>query len=114
MDSQDAVDRVCWGVSELALVKAGMKVTGTAATIAAILGLLSRLVPHDPVDAAHAGHAVLVTDTLRQQSVSDLPGEHGGVLLLVFADSIHDWRCGNLGFAATDDTSLEVASLVVS
>ena len=79
-----------------------------------VLGLLRGLVPHDPVDAGHARHAVLVADALRQQPVSDLPGEHGGILLLVFTDGIHHWRRGHLGFAAAYNPRLEVASLVVS
>ena len=87
--------------------------TGTTVP-STVLCLLSGLVPHDPVDAGHAGHAVLVTDSLCQQPVSDLPGEHGWVLLLVFADGVHHWRGGNLGFAASDDPRLEVARLIIS
>ena len=92
-------------------VTGGWAGTSVASTV---LGLLCCLVPHDPVDAGHAGHAVLVTDPLRQQSVADLPGEHGGVLLLVFTDGVHYGRRGHLGLAAAYDSRLEVASLVIS
>ncbi len=66
-----------------------------------------------PVDAGDAGHVLLVADALGQQAVSDLPGEHGRVLLLVLADGVHDGRGRHLGLAAPDDASLEVARLVV-
>ena len=69
---------------------------------------------NSPIYAGHARNILLTADPFSEQSVSDLPCKHGGVLLLVFADSVYHWRSGNLGFAATDDTSLEVASLVIS
>ena len=100
----------------MAVVKTtGDQVTGgrTGAAVATVLGLLRRLVPHDPVDAGHAGHAVLVTHALGQQSVPDLPGEHGGVLLLVFTNGVHHRRCGNLGFAASDNSSFVVSSFII-
>ena len=87
--------------------------TGTSVP-STVFGLLCSLVPHDPVDAGHAGHAVLVADPLRQQPVPDLPGEHGGVLLLVVADGVNNVGSGHLGLAAADDPGFEVASLVVS
>ena len=55
-------------MSQMAVVKTtGDQVTGgrTGAAVATVLGLLRRLVPHDPVDAGDAGHAVLVADPLR-------------------------------------------------
>ena len=52
MDSQDAVNRVGRGVSEMTFMKSGVKMTrrGTVTPVAPVLGLLRRLVPHDPVD----------------------------------------------------------------
>ena len=67
-----------------------------------------------PVNAGHTWDILWIANSFSEQSVSDLPGKHGGVLLLVFTDRVHNMRCGNLGFTATDDTSLEVASLVIS
>lgn len=67
-----------------------------------------------PVNGAHAGHRVAVTHALRQQPVSDLPGEHGGVLPLVLGDLVHNLRGGHLGFGAADDAGLDAACLVVA
>ena len=67
-----------------------------------------------PVDGADAGDVVLRADPLRKEPVPDLPGEHGRILLLVLADGVHHWRCGHLGLAASDYTSLVVTSLVIS
>ena len=94
-----------------------MDVTGgwTRTSVApTVLGLLCGLVPHDPVDARHAGHAVLVADSLRQQSVSDLPGEHGGVLPFVLGYRVHHSGRGHLGFTSSDDSGSEGSCLVVS
>ena len=81
---------------------------------APVLGLLRRLVPHDPVDAGDAGHAVLVADPLRQQPVPDLPGEHGGVLLLVFTDGINYGRSRHLGLAAAYDSGFVISRLIIT
>ena len=86
--------------------------TGTSVP-STVLGLLCGLVPHDPVDAGHAGHAVLVADPLSQQPVSDLPGEHGGVLLLVFTDGIHYRRRGHLGLAAAYNSGFVISSFII-
>ena len=53
---------------------------GLHVTVLALADPLHHLVPHDPVDAGHAGHTVLGADTVSHQPLSDLPGEHGGVL----------------------------------
>ena len=66
-----------------------------------------------PVNAGDTGNILLVADPLRQQPVSDLPGEHGGVLLLVFTDGVHHGRRGNLGLAAAYDSGFIVSSLVI-
>lgn len=67
-----------------------------------------------PVNGAHAGHRVAVTHSLRQQSVPDFPGEHGGILSLVICDFIHNFRGGHLGLGATDHSRLDAACLVIS
>ena len=65
-----------------------------------------------PVDGADAGHVVLRAHALGEQSVADLPGEHGRVVLLVARDRLHDaWR-RHLRFGAADHARLEVARLV--
>lgn len=67
-----------------------------------------------PVNGADAGHGVAVTHSLRQQSVPDFPGEHGGVLPLVLRDLLHDLRGGHFGLGAPDHTGLDAARLVVA
>ena len=67
-----------------------------------------------PVNAGHTGNILLVADPLRQQPVSDLPGEHGGVIFLVLRNGLHYARRGYLGFAPSNDARLEVACLVIS
>lgn len=67
-----------------------------------------------PVYGRDAGDGVVVADALRQQSVSDLPRKHGGVLSLVVRDFVHDlWR-GHFGFRPTNHPWFDAASLVVS
>jgi hypothetical protein len=75
--------------------------------------LLAKLYLNPPVDTGNAGNVLLVADALREQPVPDLPGEHGGVLLLVLADSVHHRGCGHLGLAPADDARLEVPGLVI-
>lgn len=67
-----------------------------------------------PVNGAHAGHRVAVTHPLCQESVPDLPGEHGGILPLVLCDFVHNLWGGHLGFGAADDAGLDAARLVVT
>lgn len=67
-----------------------------------------------PVNGAHAGHRVAVTHSLRQQPVSDLPGEHGGILPFVICDFVDDFRGGHLRLGAADDTRFDAARLVVT
>ncbi len=68
---------------------------------------------HTPVDWADAGHAVIVTHSLCQQSVSDLPGKHGGVLAFVISDFVDDFGCSNLWFGASDHPWSDAACLIV-
>ena len=67
-----------------------------------------------PVYAGYTWYILLAADALSEQSVSDLPGEHGWVLLLVLADRVHHVGGGHLGLAAPYHTCLKVASLVIS
>lgn len=66
-----------------------------------------------PVNGAHAGHHVAVAHPLGQQPVSDLPGEHGGILPLVLSDLVHNLWGGHLGLGAADHARFDAARLVV-
>ena len=65
-----------------------------------------------PVNAGHTRHVLLTADSLRKQPVSNLPGEHRRVLLLVLADRLHHMGGGHLRLAPPDHPRLEVARLV--
>ena len=67
-----------------------------------------------PVYAGDTWHILLAADSLCEEPVPDLPGEHRGVLLLVFTDGVHHGRGGHLGLAATNNTSFVISSLVIS
>lgn len=69
--------------------------------------------PCVPVDGADAGHTFPVAHLLQQQSVSDLPGEHGGVAAFQMQDRLHNSRCGYFGFRAPDHSWSDAPSLVV-
>ena len=88
--------------------------SGTRVSVPPVLGFFRSLVTHDSIDRRDTWNTVLITDTLRQQPVPDLPGEHGGVLLLVLADGIHNVGGCHLGFASPYHSRLEVARLVIS
>ena len=65
-----------------------------------------------PVYAGHTWYILLAADPLSEESVSDLPGEHRRVLLLVLADRVHHVGGRHLRLAAPYHTRLEVARLV--
>ena len=67
-----------------------------------------------PVYAGHTWYILLAADPLSEESVSDLPGEHRRVLLLVLADSVHHMWGGHLRLAPPDHPRLEVARLIIS
>ena len=67
-----------------------------------------------PVYAGYAWYILLAADALSEKSVSDLPGKHRWVLLLVLADCIHNMRGRHLRLAAAYHTCLEVSRLVIS
>lgn len=66
-----------------------------------------------PVDGADAGHTFPVAHLLQQQSVSDLPGEHGGVAAFQMQDRLHNGRCGYFGFRAPDHSWSDASCLIV-
>lgn len=66
-----------------------------------------------PVDGADAGDAVVVTNSLSQKPVPDLPGKHGGVLAFVIGDLVDHFGCSNLWFGAPDYPGADTARFVV-
>lgn len=69
--------------------------------------------PCSPVDGRDAGHCVIVTDSLSQEPVPDLPGEHSWVLSLVFSNLVHHFGRRYFGLGAANHSRLDAASLVV-
>lgn len=66
-----------------------------------------------PVDGADAGHAVVVTHSLQQQPVSDLPGEHGGVGVFQMQDSLYNSGSGHFGLRASNHSWYDASCLIV-
>lgn len=66
-----------------------------------------------PVDGADAGDAVVVTNSLGQEPVPDLPGKHGGVLAFVIGDLVDHFGCSNLWFGAPDYPGADTARFIV-
>lgn len=66
-----------------------------------------------PVDGADAGHTVLVTDSIQQQPVSDLPGEHGGVGVFQIQDGLHNSGSGHFGLRASDHAWSDASCIIV-
>lgn len=67
-----------------------------------------------PVYGADAGHRVAVTHSLSQKPVSDLPGEHGGILPLVLCYLVHHFRRSHLRLRSTDHSRFYASCLIVS
>ena len=67
-----------------------------------------------PVDRADTGYVVLVADALGQEPVSDLPGEHGGVVFLVLGDGIDHVGRRYLGLTSANHTSFVISGFVKS
>lgn len=67
-----------------------------------------------PVYRTDAGHRVAVTHTLSQEPVSNLPGEHGGILTLVLCYFVHHFWSSHLRLGASDHTRFYAPCLVVS
>ncbi len=55
------------------------------------------------------GTVSFVTDALGQESVSDLPGEHCGILPLVICDFIHTLGVANFWFGPPNNSGLNTA-----
>ena len=72
------------------------------------------LVPQNPTDGAHRWHIVLVTHTVSQQLVSNLPREDPRVPLLVRFDVLHDVRGCDARFGASDGAGQDGSGLVVA
>lgn len=66
-----------------------------------------------PVDGAHAGDAVVVAHSLRQEPVPDLPGKHGGVLAFVIGDLVDHFGSSNLWFGSPDHPGADTACFIV-
>lgn len=66
-----------------------------------------------PIDGADAGHTVLVTHLLQQQPVSNLPGEHGGVVVFQLEDLLHNLGSGHFGLRAPDQSGSDASCLIV-
>ncbi len=67
-----------------------------------------------PVDGADAGDVVAGADPLREEPVTDLPGEHGRVFLFVHRDGVHHVRGGHLRFGAADHARFDRTCFIVS
>lgn len=68
---------------------------------------------HIPVDGADAGHTVLVTHLLQHQPVSDLPGEHGGIVVFQLEDLLHNSGSGHFGFRAPNQSRSDASCLII-
>ena len=66
-----------------------------------------------PVDGANAGDAVVVTHSLGQEPVTDLPGKHGGILAFVIGDLVDHFGCSNLWFGSPDYPGADTARFIV-
>lgn len=66
-----------------------------------------------PVDGADTGDAVVVTHSLGQQPVPDLPGKHGGVLAFVIGDLVDHFGSSNLWFGSPDYPGADAARFIV-
>lgn len=66
-----------------------------------------------PVDGADTGDAVIVTHSLSQEPVPDLPGKHGGVLAFVIGDLVDHFGSSNLWFGSPDYPGANTARFIV-
>lgn len=66
-----------------------------------------------PVDWTNAWNVVLIADRFAQQSIPYLPGKHGWVLAFIVTNLFYDFRCGNFGLAASDNTRPYAPCLVI-
>lgn len=66
-----------------------------------------------PVDGADAGHRVIVTDSLCQQPVPDLPGKHGRILAFILSDFFDHFGSGNLWFGSANHPRLDASCFII-
>lgn len=74
----------------------------------------ANLVSQDATNGTHRGHVVLVTDTISQEPVTNLPGKDARVSLFVVPDVLHHVGGGDSGFAAPNGPGQDGACLVVA
>ena len=65
-----------------------------------------------PVNGANTRHIIMSAYAFAEKPVSNFPGKHGGVILLVLCNRINNMGRGYFGFAATDHTGFVIASLI--
>ena len=66
-----------------------------------------------PIDRADTGHIFLVANALGEESITNFPGEHGGILALVIGNGVDDVGRGHFGFASANHTSLEAPRFII-
>ena len=74
---------------------------------------LGSSISDDSINAGYAGSGAVLTHSLCNQSLPDLPCKDCRVLLLVVADGVDHRRGGDFGLAAPYHPGLVVPSLVV-
>ena len=67
-----------------------------------------------PVDGTDARHVLLCAHVIGEQTIADLPREHGRVVALVVADCLNDVRCRHLRFGTSNHARFYGAGLVIS
>ena len=68
---------------------------------------------YSPIDGGDGWHVVLRAYAFSEQSISDLPGKHRGIVPFVVGNRIdYRWRC-HLGFRAAYDSGFETTSLII-
>lgn len=67
-----------------------------------------------PVYGWNTWYCVVVTNALGQESVSDLPGEHCGILPLVFCDFIHNFGRRHFWFGPPNNSRFNTAGFIIS
>ena len=65
-----------------------------------------------PVNGANTRHIIMSAYAFAEKPVSNFPGKHGRVILLVLCYRINNMGRGYFGFAATDHTGFVIASLI--
>ena len=65
-----------------------------------------------PVNGANTRHIIMSAYAFAEKPVSNFPGKHGGVILLVLCNRINNMGRGYFGFTATDHTGFVIASLI--